>query len=142
MPCSTLPQDDGGVRIRLDRPEIKANLLFDAHGKLVESEVKLKDFKKEKLQNIWTAAQRIGGGVVGLVKAELHIDRATEHVITARRNICNSCEHYTSCWDGSERNCCGKMNTVAQPKAKTCGCVIEKKITITSETCPLDPPKW
>ena len=99
------------------------------------------EIEKAKRLSVLEAARRIGAGVVGLVKAELHIDRASEHVIEARRNICKSCEHCVPCGKSPKRKCCGKMGNVLRA-TETCGCVIEKKISIASETCPLDAPRW
>jgi len=41
MPCSTMPLDDGSVRVIIDRPEIKAELLFSVGGELLESQVQI-----------------------------------------------------------------------------------------------------
>ena len=141
MPCSTLPQDDGGVRIKLDRPEVLMDLMLNADGTVrsIEADVRVGDIEGSKRLGLLEAAKRIGGGIWGVVKAEAGIDRATELLATTRLNTCKACENYVPCWKDSDKMCCGPM--IASIKStRTCGCWLSKKVRITAEKCPID--KW
>lgn len=71
----------------------------------------------------------IAHGAAGLAKAVLHIDRASDETIAARRSICAGCPESKSI--GGIVMVCNK-----------CGCAWGAKIVIESEKCPLPVPKW
>lgn len=82
-------------------------------------------------------AKQLTRGVAGLAKAVLHIDRADDATIQARRDVCRGCEHasrnpdqkYAENGGLTTRSRCGK-----------CGCFIAPKTVIAGEACPLE--KW
>ena len=74
-------------------------------------------------------------GVVGLVKAAVHIDRASVEVIQSRRDICRECEHATR----NDRFKKTKGLTILS-QCDLCSCFIAAKTVIQSEGCPL--AKW
>lgn len=70
-----------------------------------------------------SGCKRIVHGVAGLAKAALGLDKASEETIGHRRAICHDCDQRTRWW-----------------VCKKCDCVLEAKMRVASEECPLR--KW
>ena len=69
-----------------------------------------------------SAMATISNGAVGIGKAILGIDRASEETIKERWDICQSCEFYKH-W-----------------RCQACSCIVSMKIKIAGESCPKQ--KW
>lgn len=74
-------------------------------------------------------------GAVGLTKAILHIDRADDATIAARRDICRNCDQAELRTSKNKR-----LTLTVLSRCKACGCVVSAKTAIKSEVCPL--LKW
>lgn len=66
-------------------------------------------------------------GAVGLAKVALGVDRAPESVVTARRDVCRSCEHSTKRLFGLQ---------VKVQRCNVCQCLIAGKSVLLGEKCP------
>jgi hypothetical protein len=73
------------------------------------------------------AAVKIKQGMMGLAKAALGIDRASDELIRQRTEICRGCEH--------AKFVAGKLASCG-----LCGCIIKAKVRIPREHCPIK--KW
>ena len=85
-------------------------------------------------------AGRILHTVVALTKTSLGLQLASQEQQAKRRVICESCSHRTPCLKGKS-HCCGPMlKSLLKNKSSTCGCVINRKVMLKTEACPLG--KW
>lgn len=58
---------------------------------------------------------------------------ADQETIRARLKACATCEHVEL----------GRMGEYGVPlRCKVCGCLIQLKVRLKAETCPLSPPSW
>ena len=125
-------------RLEVDTPFTVGYAVFDcAKEEAVESHIRCRDGDKPAKKAIQKAkktdtrppkrtAQSIAKGIIGTVKAEAGIDRASDEVVAERHDTCVSCKpHYVFgvCKGGGG-----------------CGCWIPQKIRIKSEKCPIG--KW
>ena len=76
-------------------------------------------------------------GVVGLTKAALHIDRASDAVIAERRDQCRNCNHATKRLARAHLPTKGLTNL---SRCLLCRCNIAAKTMIAGESCP--GAKW
>jgi hypothetical protein len=76
----------------------------------------------------------IGKGVVGLTKAGLGIDRASDEVVKRRSMICKHCPYNKKQYS--------KTFNANVSKCTLCGCYIKAKVLLNSEVCPDNPPRW
>lgn len=70
-------------------------------------------------------------GTVGITKATLGIDSTDIQLRNKRLNICNNCVHNIT-----KKNILGNLIK----ECSECGCNINLKIKINSESCPIN--KW
>jgi hypothetical protein len=75
----------------------------------------------EQAGNLLAAAGRI---VAAAVQGEAIMVPAA--VLEERKSICAGCEQF----DPGPGRC------------RLCGCYTSRKLTLATESCPLDPPKW
>lgn len=73
---------------------------------------------------------RIIHGAIGLAKAAIGIDLADEATIEARRAICRACPHAMP----------HEKNPAKFGACEKCGCRLQAKTAIASESCPIG--KW
>ncbi len=78
-----------------------------------------------------TCCGQIIHGAVGIAKSRLHIDRAPEVVIAARREVCRTCDR------AEKRTVAGLIQVRL---CGECNCLIRDKSNVKSEKCPLG--KW
>lgn len=76
------------------------------------------------------AAPTIVAGAVGLMKAALHIGRATDEVIEKRGAICAACPNAEAFAGGIATRC------------KLCRCTIFAKVLNADSFCPDSPARW
>jgi len=48
MSCNTMRNEDGGVTVMIDRPELSLNIIFDKDGEVVEMDHELKPYEAPK----------------------------------------------------------------------------------------------
>ena len=75
--------------------------------------------------------KQVAHGAVGLTKAALRIDRASDETIAARREACMACEYL------EKREVLG---VVQVRRCLRCGCLVKPKAVISGESCPVG--KW
>lgn len=73
-------------------------------------------------------------GCIGLAKAALHIDRASEATILLRRDYCRNCDKATRSKDPKFSRFNGLTSL---SRCTGCGCNIMAKTVIKHEVCPL-----
>ena len=69
--------------------------------------------------SLWGKTKRLAEGAVGVTKAALGIDPASQETREARWDVCKSCD----------------QNDLGECKA--CGCWIAPKISLKSQSCPI-----
>lgn len=87
-------------------------------------------------EQIKRIARNIGHGAHGFIDATFGRNQAPEEIIALRRQICELCEKNSPCIGSSARRCCGPMLAILNGGPE-CGCVIEKKTSLSREACPL-----
>ena len=122
--------------------EDETSITFDKkHPSWKALEREKKGLKAHVYKGEWTeAAKRVSHGIWGLTKSVLKINRAAEQIIAARTDICEKCDENVPCWKGSSARCCGQLINVLKPGKGTCGCKINNKVSVATESCPLN--KW
>lgn len=70
--------------------------------------------------------QKVVNGAVGIAKAVTGTDRPSEEVIAHRSQICNGCPRRDT------------MPVLGVPICGVCNCIINAKIVIASQSCPLN----
>lgn len=76
---------------------------------------------KTQVKNAASAASRVISNIV-----HNRPIKASDEIIAKRREICTACDKYDS----------------ARGRCLLCGCMVKWKITLASEKCPFNPPKW
>jgi len=87
------------------------------------------------------AASKIANGAISLAKSAIGMGITSAEVIDKRRGICYDCEHISPCIGKLEIQCCGRIsNLFKKSTASTCSCIINRKIRIANQKCPVG--KW
>ena len=86
------------------------------------------------------AAINVATGAIGVAKSTVGIGLSPRDVIAARRKVCHSCEHIAPCVGLSKVKCCGRIADILKATSPTCGCIIDRKVRVASQHCPVG--KW
>ncbi len=66
------------------------------------------------------------GGVIGVTKAVMRIERPDDAIIESRRVHCRACEHANKCPHAPSKVCV----------CRKCNCLIKAKTAVAGESCP------
>lgn len=136
------PTPSGGRALRGHTSFGAFEVEWDVNGKLLSEHVDIwsPDTDKAERKYWLDSAARIGTAALSFVRS-FTAKKAERHVVDWRSQICSKCEYSTKCL--VNLHCCGRLLVdAADPESPTCGCVIERKVKVAAEHCPLDDPKW
>jgi len=137
--------EKGGRRIDIDMPMGKGFIEFDSRGRLQGYQFKPLDPRNappepQPANKPSSALGKLAHGAVGLAKATLGIDRATDEAVKARLAICETCVESIPKASPVTSRKCGSLLKALAGKGGGCGCGLGSKTMIAGESCPLG--KW
>lgn len=85
---------------------------------------------KKYFKKLISLIKKIFTGSIGIFKSYFNIGIASEQIIQRRSFICWNCEHRVL----------GKYSNKSE--CSECGCILEHKIRLKNEKCPLEDSRW